>query len=139
MRREHSRQELDRKLRARGVDEAEAAAAVEKMTAAGWQDDTRFAVSLARMRANNGYGPLRIRAELGTHGLDPEAISTAFEALAQAGEDDWKANAADLLQRRFGDGLPDPRKQRKAADLLLRRGFDGDSVRAALHRGPDDA
>lgn len=138
VRREHSRQELDRKLRAKGVPNDEAAAAVDKMVEAGWQDDTRFAVSLARTRANNSYGPLRIRAELGTHGLATEAIASAFDALAEAGEDDWKSRAADLLQRRFGDGLLDARRQRKAADLLLRRGFDGDSVRAALRGDPDN-
>lgn len=138
VRREHSRQELDRKLRAKGVPEDEAAAAVRKMSQAGWQDDTRFAVSLARTRANNGYGPLRIRAELGTHDLESGAIGVAFEALAEAGEDDWKARATHLLQRRFGEGLLDTRQQRKAADLLLRRGFDGDSVRAALRGGFDD-
>ena len=137
VRREHSSQELDRKLRAKGVPQDEAAAAVRKMREAGWQDDTRFAVSLARARANNGYGPLRIRAELRTHDLESGAIGIAFEALAEAGEDDWKARAADLLQRRFGDGPLDARQQRKAADLLLRRGFDGDSVRAALRGGTD--
>lgn len=138
VRREHSSQELDRKLRAKGVPEDEAAAAVRKMREAGWQDDTRFAVSLARTRANAGYGPLRIRAELGTHALDTGAIEAAFSALAEAGEDDWRAHATGLLQRRFGEGSLDVRQQRKAADLLLRRGFDGDSVRAALRGGPDD-
>ena len=75
VRREHSRKELERKLAARGVDRADAVAAVERMAAAGWQDDGRFAASLARSRAVAGHGPLRIRAELSTHGLDAEAIA----------------------------------------------------------------
>ncbi len=133
VRREHSRQELDRKLRAKGVPDDEAAAAVRKMSEAGWQDDARFAVSLARTRANSGYGPVRIRAELGTHALEAGTIESAFEALAEAGEDDWRANARALVLRRFGEARLDIRQQRKAADLLLRRGFDGDSVRAALN------
>ncbi len=138
VRREHSRQELDRKLRAKGIPDDEAAAAVRKMSDSGWQDDARFAVSLARTRANNGYGPIRIRAELGTHGLEGGAIEGAFDALAEAGEDDWLANARSLIQRRFGEAALDIRQQRKAADLLLRRGFDGGSVRAALGSGFDD-
>lgn len=138
VRREHSSQELDRKLRAKGVPEDEAAAAVRKMREAGWQDDTRFAVSLARTRANAGYGPLRIRAELGTHALDTGAIEAAFTALAEAGEDDWRTHAAGLLQRRFGEAALDLHQQRKAADFLLRRGFDSDSVRAALRGGLDN-
>ena len=46
VRREHSRRELERKLAARGVEEAEAAKAVELMREQGWQDDTRFAAIL---------------------------------------------------------------------------------------------
>ena len=105
------------------------------MTAAGWQDDTRFAISLARTRACNGYGPLRIRAELATHRLAPEAIAAAFAALADAGEDDWPALARDLVRRRLGtDVAGSITLRRKAADLLMRRGFDGDSMRAAIRQ-----
>lgn len=138
VRREHSRKELERKLAARGVDRADAVAAVERMAAAGWQDDGRFAASLARSRAVAGHGPLRIRAELSTHGLDAEAIAAAFAALAESGEDDWVASASELVRRRFGPGFAaDPAKRRKAADFLVRRGFDGDAIRAATR--PDSA
>ena len=137
VRREHSGRELQRKLVARGVEAGEASAAVTRLRDAGWQDDVRFACSLARSRAINGYGPLRIRAELGTHGLPDETISAAFAALAEAGEDDWRGSAAQLVHRRFGAVTGDPAKARKAADFLLRRGFDGDSVRAALRGLPD--
>ena len=138
VRREHSRKELARKLAARGVDETDAAAAIERMAAAGWQDDARFAASLARSRANAGYGPLRIRAELATHGLDPAVIAAAFAALAESGEDDWPRQAHELASRRFGADLDtDPARRRKAADFLLRRGFDGDAIRAATRGGPD--
>jgi regulatory protein len=138
VRREHSRKELARKLAARGVDRAEAVEAVERMAAAGWQDDGRFAASLARSRAVAGHGPLRIRAELATHGLDAEAVASAFAALAESGEDDWAASARDLVRRRFGPGFAaDPAKRRKAADFLVRRGFDGDAVRAAMRPGAD--
>lgn len=132
VRREHSRKELARKLAARGVAEEDAAAAIERMAAAGWQDDARFAASLARFRAGAGYGPLRIRAELGTHGLGDEVIAQAFAALAEAGEDDWAGRAWGLACRRFGaDFTSDMARRRKAADFLLRRGFDGDTVRGA--------
>ena len=137
VRREHSRQELTRKLVARGIDEDDAAAAVTKMAESGWQDDTRFACSLARMRAGNGYGPLRIRIELAGHGLDDATVARAFDALAEAGEDDWHARAADLVERRFGPAAERTLAvQRKAADFLLRRGFDGDTVRAATRAPP---
>jgi len=132
VRREHSRRELTRKLVARGVATEDAQAAVTRMREAGWQDDVRFAVSLARSRAGSGYGPLRIRAELGTHAIGAEAIAQAFAALAEAGEDDWNARARELVRRRFGQVAGNAAQARKAADFLLRRGFDGDSIRATV-------
>ncbi|MGN6512143.1 MAG: regulatory protein RecX [Lysobacteraceae bacterium] len=138
VRREHSQRELTRKLVARGIEAGEAEAAVTRLRDAGWQDDVRFACSLARSRAANGYGPLYIRAELGTHGLPEQAATVAFDALAEAGEDDWPRAAAELVRRRFGAVAGDPARARKAADFLARRGFDGDSIRAAVRGLPDD-
>lgn len=132
VRREHSRKELARKLTARGIDEQDAATAVARMAAEGWQDDARFAASLARSRAAGGYGPLRIRAELGAHGLDGEAVEQAFQALAEAGADDWVGRARDLVSRRYGArGLEEVTLRRKAAHYLARRGFDAATIRAA--------
>jgi len=131
-RREHSRRELARKLAARGVGNEEAAAAVARMAAEGWQDDARFAEQLARSRAAGGHGPARIRAELATHGLDDEAVAKAFRALADAGEDDWPGKARALVHRRYGAGCAeDPVLRRKAAGFLIRRGFDAATARAA--------
>ncbi|MFL0347901.1 recombination regulator RecX [Stenotrophomonas lactitubi] len=135
VRREHSRKELTRKLTSRGIEGEAAQAAVDKLTEAGWQDDTRFAENLVRMRANTGYGPIHVRAELGTHGLDSEQITAAMETF----EGDWTENARDLVRRRFGEAGPqDLAQRRKAADLLARRGFDGDSIRRATRYDPDD-
>src|SRR3546814_3651096 len=129
---------LGNKLAARGGAREDAEAAVERMAAEGWQDDARFATSLARMRAGSGYGPIRIRAELGTHGLDEVVIVQAFAALAEAGEDDWRRQARNLVRRRFGDDFTrDLALRRKAADFLLRRGFDGDTIRSASRDDTD--
>lgn len=135
VRREHSRKELTRKLQARGIETEAAVAAVATLSEAGWQDDTRFAENLVRIRANTGYGPIHIRAELGTHGLDSEQIALAMDTF----EGDWAENACDLVCRRFGEAGPQELPQRrKAADLLARRGFDGDTIRRATRYDPDD-
>lgn len=128
VRREHSRKELTRKLTSRGLDREQVVDAVDRLAEAGWQNDERFAETLVRSRANNGYGPVHIRAELGTHGLDGEAIAAAMAAF----EGDWLENARDLLRRRFGEDYgDDPARRRKAADLLMRRGFEMETVRIA--------
>lgn len=134
VRREHSSKELARKLAARGVDRDEAQAAVDRMTAEGWQSNDRFAEQLVRSRASNGQGPLRIRAELSMHGLDRDAVAAAFDAY----DGDWIDNARDLVRRRFPGALDDRALQRKAAEFLVRRGFTGDQVRAATRYDPDE-
>ena len=134
-RREHSRFELTRKLTARGVEEGAAEAAVGKLGEAGWQDDARFAELLVRSRAASGYGPVRIRVELGTHRLGAERLAAAMDDF----DGDWVENARDLVRRRLGEGVADdPVRRRKAAELLYRRGFTGDQVRAATRFDPDD-
>lgn len=132
-RREHSRKELTRKLVARGVDAGEVAAAVDRLTDAGWQDERRFAENLLRARASGGYGPLHIRAELATHDLPADLRSEVMEAF----DGDWTEIAADLVRRRFGR-IEDARvRERKAADFLVRRGFPGEVVRVASRSIPD--
>ncbi len=132
-RREHSARELERKLGMRGVEPAEARATVDKMREAGWQDDGRFAQLLVRSRASAGHGPLRIRAELATHGLDREAAAAALTAFEDAGAADWVALAREQICRRFASALTGDRvTQRKAMEFLLRRGFSMDQVRAAV-------
>jgi len=135
VRREHSRKELGRKLVARGIEPEAAEAAVERLSSEGWQDDVRFAEALVRNRANGSYGPRHIIAELGTHGLD----SSAVEAAMATYEGDFLENARDLVRRRFGEeGPQDLPQRRKAADLLARRGFDGDTIRQATRFDLED-
>ncbi len=121
VRREHSRRELARKLAQRNVDPAEAQAAIHRLADEGWQDDGRFAEMLVRSRAARGYGPNHIRAELASHGLEEDTVAAAMAAF----EGDWPELARELLRRRFGESGPvDPAQRRRAAGLLVRRGFD---------------
>lgn len=133
-RREHSRKELTRKLVSRGVDASEVEVAVEKLAAAGWQDERRFAESLIRSRASAGYGPLYLRAELGTHDLPPDLREQVLDAF----EGDWGEIARDLVARRFGTIEGRRLRERKALDLLLRRGFPMDVARSAVSVPPAD-
>lgn len=135
VRREHSRKELGRKLKARGIEAEAVDAAITRLADEGWQDDARFAEMLVRSRVSGGYGPLHIRAELGTHGLDSAQIEAAMATF----EGDWVENARDLICRRFGENGPQELPQRrKAADLLARRGFDGSCIRSATRYDPED-
>ncbi len=138
VRREHSRRELKRKLTDRGAEPTQSEDALDRLAELGYQDDDRFARALARTRTAAGYGPQRIRAELGTHALGAEQIAVALEAC----ETDWLVAARELVTRRYpGAKLADPKQRRKAIEFLLRRGFDHASAYAAVggHRAsPED-
>lgn len=133
-RREHSRKELTRKLAARGVEVDQAREAVDRLAQAGWQDDTRFAESLVRSRASAGYGPIRIRAELGLHGLERDAVGAALDSY----DGDWLDNARDLVRRRHGTALDERTVRFKAAEMLARRGFTSGQIREATWFDPDE-
>jgi regulatory protein len=136
VRREHSAKELKRKLADRGVDEIAAAAAIESLASHDLQSDARFAEQLVRTRVNQGYGPLRIKAELELAGLKRELANSALEAAGC----DWAGLAAEARSRKFG-ALPGSINERNSQyRFLLGRGFDGDQVKAALKSdpGPED-
>ena len=135
VRREHSRRDLARKLAQRGIEPAEAEAAVERLAGQGYQDDQRFAESFARDRCAAGYGPVRIRVELAGHGLAEDAIQAALAAC----EADWPALARRQVERRWRAAeLADPARRRKAVEFLLRRGFDQDAAWSAVRAAPGE-
>lgn len=127
VRREHSRLELQRKLRQRGKETDEVDSALERLSGQDFQSDARFAATLAQSRHAAGYGPIRIRAEMIQHGLATTLITETLSALP----DDYLERAQHLLTRRYLRKIQeDPTQSRKAVDFLLRRGFD---QKTALH------
>ena len=127
-RREHSARELKRKLEARGIGETEAAEAVAELGREGWQSDVRYAEMLARSRISQGYGPVRIEAELRMAGVPAAEIG---KALDESGAD-WRALAAEVHAKRFG-ALPKSSAERaKQYRFLQGRGFDGAQIQAVL-------
>lgn len=136
VRREHSRKELKLKLRQGGYVGEEASAAIDRLQEQHYQDDDRFAESLLRSRIAKGYGPMRLRVELKSHGVAEARIR---ELLEQA-EVDWHASAVAQLRRRYGSaGSADMKERARRAQFLLRRGFPAATVRSVTHAEVDDA
>ncbi|MFC5435483.1 regulatory protein RecX [Rhodanobacter umsongensis] len=135
-RREHSRRELKTKLRQGGYEGEETAAAIDRLGEQRYQDDDRFAEVLLRSRIAQGYGPVRLRMELKTHGLSDARI----RELLDAAEVDWNISAAAQLRRRYGGGgTTDPAERARRAQFLLRRGFAAATVRNVAHADVDEA
>jgi regulatory protein len=134
-RREHSRQELEQKLTARGVALELIASALDGLERSGALAAARFTDSFIRARVAKGQGPLRIRAELAQRGVN-EAEAAAL--LRDTGVD-WPAVARAARAKRFGPSPPRDFKERaRQARFLQYRGFDGDQVAAALEAAADD-
>ena len=132
-RREHSARELSGKLRQGGVEPDLTAELVESLAEDGWQSDPRFAASRIHNRIAQGYGPIRISAELRVAGLPDAMICEAMEAA----DCDWTALCVDVCQRRFRQPPADRAERRKRYNHLAARGFAGEHIRAALQGGED--
>jgi regulatory protein len=135
-RREHSRKELETKLRQDGYEGEEAVAALDRLGDQHYQDDDRFAEVLLRSRIAQGYGPVRLRVELKSHGLADARI----RELLDAAEVDWNVSATSQLRRRYGSaGTNDLAERARRAQFLLRRGFPAATVRSVTHADVDEA
>ena len=123
-RREHGRMELSRKLRSRGAPPDLIEPALEKLADEGLLSEARYLESFVRMRANAGYGPLRIREELTQRGLPREEIE---QALRDSGFD-WNEQLREVWLRKFGELPGDQRERARQGRFLGYRGYPLDSI-----------
>ncbi|UVL57557.1 recombination regulator RecX [Pseudomonas sp. B21-035] len=135
-RREHGRVELTRKLRQRGAPAELIDQELDRLTEEGLLSEARYLESFISYRSRSGYGPARIREELGQRGLHRGDID---QALRECGVD-WSALLQDVWQRKFAGHLPvDPRSRAQQTRFLVYRGFSMESVGRLLSgRGLDD-
>ncbi|OOG28120.1 RecX family transcriptional regulator [Thioalkalivibrio denitrificans] len=130
-RREHSRSELRRKLVHKGHQADAVDEALDRLAAQRFQSDARFVDTFVRHRVQQGYGPVRIAAELRERGVDGADV----EAGIASAEADWQVLAREAALKRFGEApAADAREWAKRARYLQSRGFPADMVRRALKR-----
>lgn len=129
-RREHSVEELARKLQSKGHEAASVERVVARLRDKKLVSDDRFASSFVHHHAQRGQGPIRIRAELRQQGITDESI----EAQLKTADLDWNVIAAGVRQRKFGAAPPRSMAERaKQTRFLQYRGFSSDQIRAALN------
>lgn len=138
--RARSRHELRAALARKGFSEAVCDAALSRVEALGYVDDTRFAQARAASLLSGGkLGPAAVLQRLEAHGLGE---GTARQALAQvSGELDYDAlaTARAVLEKRGLLGRPlEPKARARAARLLASRGFSEDVVHRLLGEAPLD-
>ena len=133
-RREHGRVELMRKLRKRGAPEELIEAALQRLAEEGLLSEARYLESFVAHKARAGYGPQRIREELGQRGL---ASGDIDQALRDSGID-WFEQLRETWQRKFAGRLPvDARERAQQGRFLAYRGYSLEMI-GRLLRGCDE-
>lgn len=128
--RDHSEQELRRKLTApvmtkNGPEPIDAPEEdVEKVIVwcheNHYLDDMRFVKQFITSRSRKGYGPARIRQELGQKGIGRSDIEQAMREC----EIEWSVLARHQAERKYGDPLPSTFPEKvKIQRFLLYRGY----------------
>jgi len=134
-RREHSEQELARKLAARGYPADTVAATLAELVAERLLSNARFAEAFVHGRMQRGSGPCKIRAELQERGIPGALIEASLEVHADA----WRELARQVREKRFGGSRPrDFRERARQMRFLQQRGFDAAQIDAAMHSAADD-
>lgn len=152
--REHSRAELQEKLRRHAANalrkaqqtapsdaapddagaqtQADIKRTLDDLAAAGLQSDTRAAQSIARSKSPR-YGVHRLKQHLQAKGLEAGLIA---QTVGQARLTELE-RAQDIWRRRFGEPATDMAERARQVRFLSARGFDADVVRRVV-RGVDE-
>ena len=129
-RREHSRQELSRKLHQRGYDTAIIDATIDALTEQGWQSDQRFADAFVHSRVQRGVGPLRIQVELKRRGIADALITAALADYAEQ----WSAVVLQAYRKRYREQTPQTVGEvAQRVRFLQGRGFTPKHIKLAIN------
>ena len=132
-RREYSSQELTRKLAARGHPIAVIKSVLAELTQSDWLNNTRFVTQRVQQRIGQGWGPLRIRQELLTLGIENAMIAAD---LPNMDDPCWIESIQQLYRKRYGMNPPtDARQWAKCLRFFMQRGFISSIIQRGLRSG----
>ena len=117
-RREHSREELRRKLAPKLEEGDDLEAVLDELAAKGWLSDARYAEHAIRSKARR-YGPVKLAHVLRAKGLDDETIAAGFRAAGHEGDSSLEA----VWKSRFRAAPADDRERARQVRFLQGRGF----------------
>ena len=127
--REHSRQELARKLMRHAEEGDDIKAVLDWLEAQKFLSQSRFAESLAHRRAAR-FGNARVLSELHSHGLDEGlVVEVKQQLLSDEDERAWL-----IWQRKFGVAADNPADVARQQRFLQQRGFSYTAIRAVMRR-----
>ena len=128
-RREHSRAELQQKLKRYSADTILIEQVLDQLQAEKLLSDQRFAEGVARVRGAR-FGSARVAQDLRAKGVSSELANNLVRDL-RASEPE-RAQAA--WQKRFGDAPVDAAERARQMRFLQARGFAADVIRRVVPR-----
>ena len=131
--REHSRTELERKLKPHEETPGQLAQVLDELQAKDFISEARVIESVINRRAGR-IGASRIKYELLNKGLGAEAVAAAVESL-QPSEFE---RARDIWRKKFDGLAPNAASRAKQMRFLAARGFGGDVIRRVVSQLEDD-
>ena len=131
--REHSRTELERKLGRVEEEEGTLTKALDELQAKGFISEARVIESVLHRRAGK-LGAARIKQELQSKGLDPQAVRDAVAGL----QDTERERAQEVWRRKFGAAPTDAKETMRQMRFLATRGFATDVIRRVVGGKTDE-
>ena len=131
--REHSRTELERKLGRFEEEEGTLTKALDELQAKGFISEARVIESVLHRRAGK-LGAARIKQELQSKGLDPQAVRDAVAGL----QDTERERAQAVWRRKFGAAPTDAKETMRQMRFLATRGFTTDVIRRVVGGKTDE-
>jgi len=131
--REHSRAELERKLRPHETEPGELTKALDDLQAKGFINEQRVLESVIFRRAPR-LGAMRVRQELQAKGLAPEAIALAVGQLKATEVE----RAREVWRKKFGGPAADAQGRAKQMRFLSARGFAAETIYKVVKGAEDD-
>jgi regulatory protein len=125
--REHSRKELEQKLKPHEETPGELAEALDFLAAKDFINEKRVVESVVNRRASK-LGAARVRQELVAKGLPADDIAEAVEAMRSTELD----SALLVWRKRFGTPPLDAAERAKQVRFLVSRGFAPEVVRRVV-------
>jgi regulatory protein len=131
--REHSRAELERKLKSFEEEPGTLARALDELQAKGFIDEQRVIESVVHRRAAK-LGTARIKQELQGKGLASEAVTEALAGL-QATE---RERALEVWRKKYGEPPADAQAAARQMRFLASRGFGAETIRRVVAGAQDE-
>jgi len=131
-RREHSRQELKRKLAPHVEDADELESLLDDFEKRGWLSELRFVEQVVQARSSK-YGSRSIAHELRQKGVSDELIEQALPQLKEAELDMARA----VWLKKFGKYPADAKERAKQMRFLQSRGFSFQVMAKVLENDGD--